>query len=270
MTDQNKIKRAIFFTIKLLPVFLIASYCTALYTLDTLDPALADQVIAQFGSRKAFLAVQVSNPMTLATISAFFGYLLAESTGLKRPLRFERPVLIRTLLVSLAAGLVFSLDYWVFGAFIPAIREAAAGSIPWYTWVSHILYGGIVEEIMLRWFNMSLIAWILWKVFGRKAPAAPAGSAAAPETPVEGPAVPVKLLIAANVIAALLFAAGHLPATAHSALGITPVTLFRCLLVNGGYGLLFGRLYRRYGIQYAMLCHALVHVVADIVMIIAL
>ncbi|MBR0373874.1 MAG: CPBP family intramembrane metalloprotease [Mogibacterium sp.] len=253
MNDTDRFRSALFFTIKLLPVFLIASYCTALYTLDTIDPATIDQVIAQFGSRTAFLAVQVSNPMFLSMVAAFFGYLLAGATGLKRPLRFDRPVLLRTLVVSLVAGVLFSLDYWVFGAFIPAIREAASGSIPWYTWVSHVLYGGIVEEILLRWFAMSLITWILWKLFARR------------ET-----TVPDKLLIAANVVAALLFAAAHLPATAASALGITPVTLLRCLLVNGGYGLLFGRLYRRYGIQYAMLCHALVHVVADIVMTVVL
>ena len=37
--------------------------------------------------------------------------------------------------------------------------------------------------------------------------------------------------------------------------------LFRCFLLNGGFGLIFGRLYRKYGIIYAMMAHALFHVV---------
>ncbi len=41
--------------------------------------------------------------------------------------------------------------------------------------------------------------------------------------------------------------------------------VWSCFLLNGGFGLLFGRLYRRYGIQYAMLSHALLHIVSKTV-----
>ena len=74
------------------------------------------------------------------------------------------------------------------------------------------------------------------------------------------------ILIAANVIAALLFAAGHLPATA-MLMGITPMILFRCFLLNGGFGLLFGWLYRKYGLRYAMIAHGGCHVVSKLIWI---
>ena len=65
--------------------------------------------------------------------------------------------------------------------------------------------------------------------------------------------------------AALLFAAGHLPATVGIFGTLTPPVLVRCFLLNGGFGLVFGRLYRRYGIQYAMLSHAVLHIVSKLI-----
>jgi membrane protease YdiL (CAAX protease family) len=72
--------------------------------------------------------------------------------------------------------------------------------------------------------------------------------------------------IIANTLSALLFAAVHLPATAMS-IGITPIIVFRCLLMNGAFGILFGRMYRKYGIGYAMLTHAGVHIVSKLIWI---
>ena len=115
-------------------------------------------------------------------------------------------------------------------------------------WIASVLYGGIIEELMLRLFMMSLIALIVWKLFFRKQQT-----------------VPGKVLIISNIAAAMLFAAGHLPATSALLGGVTPLVLFRCFLLNGGFGLLFGRLYRKYGIQYAMLSHALLHIVSKLI-----
>jgi membrane protease YdiL (CAAX protease family) len=57
---------------------------------------------------------------------------------------------------------------------------------------------------------------------------------------------------AANIISALLFAAGHLPATIGIFGEVTPLILVRCFLLNGGFGLLFGAFFQRWGIHYAM------------------
>ena len=61
-----------------------------------------------------------------------------------------------------------------------------------------MLYGGVIEEVMLRLFVMSLLSFILWKIFYRAVPKEK---------------IPVRIFAVANVIAALLFAAGHLPDT---------------------------------------------------------
>ena len=104
----------------------------------------------------------------------------------------------------------------------------------------------------MRLFLMSLITFLVWKIFHKKRETVPTG-----------------VLIAANVAAALLFAAGHIPATLQTFGALTPLLVLRCFLLNGAFGLLFGRLYRKYGIQYAMLSHLLLHIVSRTIWLIA-
>ncbi|MGB4004952.1 MAG: CPBP family glutamic-type intramembrane protease, partial [Halanaerobiales bacterium] len=61
------------------------------------------------------------------------------------------------------------------------------------------------------------------------------------------------------------FAAGHLPATVTIFGELTPLILFRCFLLNGAFGLFFGWLYYKYGIQYAMISHAMLHIVSKFI-----
>ena len=51
---------------------------------------------------------------------------------------------------------------------------------------------------------------------------------------------------------------------------LTPLLLFRCFLFNGGLGLGFGYLYRKYGIVYAMIAHGAAHLISDLLMILFL
>jgi hypothetical protein len=179
--------------------------------------------------------------------------VLAQVLGLLRPFGFTKTPLLRCLLLSLAGGLLFSLDPWVFGRWIPAVGPDAVQPATAAGWIGSVLYGGIVEELLLRLFFLSLLAFLLWKMFFKKQETVPTG-----------------VLVAANVAAALLFAASHLPATVLLFGELTAPVLVRCFLFNGGFGLLFGWMYRKYGIQYAMLSHALLHVISKTVWALAL
>ena len=75
------------------------------------------------------------------------------------------------------------------------------------------------------------------------------------------------VLFTANIITALLFAVGHLPVTATTQ-GLYPMIVFRCFLLNGGCGLLFGWLYRKYGLRYSMIAHVGCHIVSKLIWII--
>jgi hypothetical protein len=49
---------------------------------------------------------------------------------------------------------------------------------------------------------------------------------------------------------------------------ITPMILMRCFLLNGAAGMVFGYLYRKFGIHYSMVAHAGAHIVWKIIWII--
>ena len=242
-----RFRRPLMFALGLLPVALVAAYFTALYQLEILDADTLAQLMEQMGSEAAFIAVYMVQIAVYALVMGFVGHILATKLGLMRPARLEWSALKWTLPLAAAAGVLLSLDWWTFGAWIPGLREATDLTLSVPVVIASVLYGGVVEEVMLRLFMLSLLAWLGWKVFFRKAEKAPAG-----------------VIVAANVISALLFAAGHLPATA-MLFEITPLVLLRCFLFNGGLGLFFGWLYRRFGIQYAMIGHALAHIVSKLI-----
>ena len=105
-----------------------------------------------------------------------------------------------------------------------------------------LLYGGITEEILLRWGLMAPVAWLGWRVRGR--PEAGLGSAT---------------MWVAIVVSAVLFGVGHLPALA-SAYGLTPLLVVRTVLLNAIVGLAFGWLFWRDSLETAMVAHATFHV----------
>ena len=147
----------------------------------------------------------------------------------------------------------FSLDHWIFGSFIDGIQSANKASLTVSGVIASILYGGIIEEVLMRLFFMSLIAFVIWKLFARK---------------YSKENIPTAVFLLANVIAALAFAALHLPATVSIFGGLTPIIVFRCFLLNGSFAIIFGELYRRYGILYAMMSHAVFHIVSKLIWIV--
>ncbi len=248
-------KKALCFALCLLPVGVIGGWLTAEMTVSSVDTALLESAAQQLGSPEAVKALTAASGAFYTVFCAFFGYLLAEKIGLMRPFRFEKAVVIRVFLIAALGGAVFSLDAWTFARWIPELKETyeAAGSFEMTVWIASVLYGGITEEVMIRLFLMSGLALIGWKLFFRKEEQ-----------------LPLKVLIAANILSALAFAAGHLPATELMIGELTPLLLIRCFLLNGAAGLLFGRFYRKYGIHYAMLAHMLFHLVSRTIWLIAL
>ena len=247
---KQKLKTALFFALALLPVALIAGYLTGLWQADTLPAAVVEEAAAQLGGVQMLAVVTAAQAAGYALALGFAGCLLAQLTGLWKPIKPEKKPLLRTLVLSLVLGILFSLDVWIFGRWEPMIAESARSAITPVAFASAVLYGGVVEEVMLRLFFMTGIAFVLGKVFCAK-------------TPVQHwkPWV----FTAANLIAALAFAASHLPATQMLFGGITPLLLVRCFLLNGGFGVLFGWLYRKHGILYAMMAHAGLHIVSKVI-----
>ena len=112
-----------------------------------------------------------------------------------------------------------------------------------------VLYGGITEELLMRWGLVSLFARLLQRVRGdgdrETSPAAP-------------------VMWGAIGIAAVLFGVGHLPAVA-ALVTLTPALITRTILLNTAGGAIFGFLYWKESLEAAMLAHGGSHVIMSLV-----
>lgn len=244
---KNYWKTLLFFAM----VGLVGGFFTGLYMLDSYPADVQQEVLSQGLTPTIMALVSAMQAAVYGAVLGAIGILLGKKIGLwKDEKHFEKKPLLITLAIALVGGLLLILpDLLFFGKYSEAIMNsyAAKPTVPYI--IGAILYGGVIEEVMLRLFWMSLIAFILWKLFARRE-----------EKPTTA------ILIASNIIAALLFAAGHLPSTL-MLLGSSPLILIRCFLLNGVFGLLFGYLYRKYGLRYSMLAHAGCHIISKLIWI---
>lgn len=183
------------------------------------------------------------NPLVLLALAALAGAWAAPRAGLTSSLvmgsLIGRPQLPQSAALGVAAGaVVAALD-----AFIVSRESASSGLAPLIDDVRParlllgVLYGGLTEEVLMRWGLMSLLLLGLsrlmpWRVAGRLAVG----------------------------LAALAFALAHLPAVLMTGADATAPVLLRTLGWNGALGLLFGALFLRRGLEAAMLAHAGFHV----------
>ena len=230
---------------------LVGGFCTGLYVLDSYPPEIQQEALAQGLTPTIMALVTAIQAAGYGIVLGIIGILLGKKIGLwKDETHFAKKPLLVTLAIALIGGLALILpDLLFFGKYNEAIMNSYAAKPTVVYIVGAILYGGVIEEVMLRLFFMTVIAFVLWKLFARKE-----------EKPT------LTILVASNIIAALLFAAGHLPAT-FMMIGSSPLILLRCFLLNGGFGLLFGYLYRKHGLRYSMLAHAGCHIVSKLIWI---
>ena len=199
----------------------------------------------------AISAISFAQGGVFLGLTVWAGCALAPKVGLHAPvfeaLAGSTPVVaaLRPLLVpGLLGGLVG-------GAFLIAITYAAPPELATAAQKIvlplsvRILYGGITEELLLRWGVMSLMLWLLWRFVQRS------------------PGQPTALLVWLAIVgSAALFGVGHLPA-AHAIVGTLsfPVVVF-VVGGNAAFGTLAGWLFWRFGLESAMLAHGVAHVVA--------
>ena len=244
---KNYWKTLLFFAI----AGLVGGFCTGLYVLDSYPPEMQEEALLQGLTPTIMALVTAIQAAGYGIVLGVIGILLGKKTGLWKDVTyFEKKPLLITLAIALIGGLALILpDLLFFGKYNEAIMNSYAAKPTVVYIIGAILYGGVIEEIMLRLFWMSLIAFILWKLFARNE-----------EKPTTA------ILIVANVIAALLFGIGHLSANL-TLFGNSPMIIARCILMNGAFGLLFGYLYRKHGLRYSMLAHAGCHIVSKLIWI---
>lgn len=207
---------------------------------------LQSEVIEQVGKPMYVIVfASIIQTAVLLAVAIFFGLkfskfinlpvLSERGPGVSLKEKFRNLVLFSVPL-GVVTGLVIMLGDWLFGKYTPELSTANSQVEIWKTLLAS-LYGGIVEEILMRLFIVSLFAWLLGKIF--KATEVVKSSA---------------IMWTAIVIAAVLFGLGHLPITS-SITQITPLVVTRAIVLNGIGGLVFGWLYWKRGLEYSIVSH---------------
>jgi hypothetical protein len=192
----------------------------------------------------------------IVSIAVLVGVGLASRVGLHAPaaeafarrddvLAALKPQILPGILPGLAGGIAILAAWVIAKPFLTpefiARAETFNSILPP---VTRFLYGGLTEEILLRWGFMTFLVWLAWRVLQKGA----------------GPPKPGFIVFAISA-SALAFGIGHLPIASMLAGGLTlPLTIY-VITANSIFGIIAGFLYWRRGLEAAMIAHVFAHVV---------
>lgn len=219
------------------------------FTMEIPLPPEAKAVLKDFSPTQLKLLL-LANPTIMLIIMILIGTILSSKVNLGAPIieslvGIKNDTLnIRSILSSgisggVIAGILLSLISLLFIPRLPSefieLGESLQPSL-----AARFLYGGITEEILMRYGLMTLIVWIASKIFhGTK---------------------PVVYWLGI-LIAAIIFALGHFPIAYQAVESPSNGLLTYILIGNTVGGVIFGWLYWKKGLESAFLAHIFAHVV---------
>ena len=248
------------FRTRLLLILFLSGFAGVLSFLLVDLPALVALVPVPAGSEPpismpALKFLALIQPTVLLLVAVIIGIALAPKVGLSAPfaeclaaggqcwpaLRTQlKPGLIGALVGALAIVLT-SLAFRPF--FMTETIERTRVIATLVPLPTRLLYGGVTEELLLRWGFMTLVVWAAWRVLGKRI------------------IKPTKTyFVAAILISSLVFGAGHLPI----ALTLIPESnnalIPFVIIANSSFGIVAGYLYWKYGLEAAVIAHMICHV----------
>jgi hypothetical protein len=244
---------------------IIGAICVLPY-LNALFPQALQEAAKQRGlPASALIAISIAQSALLLGVMSFSGLWAARKLGLGAPvldawlggdaLPFDlRRSALLAIAIGLASGLLFiALDLLVFLPLDPKGLGHLAQTKQPPAWMGFLasFSGGICEEIQLRLFFMTFLALGMRYVSDflfrtRNSQLTPA------------------VFWSANIIAAVIFGLGHLPATSEL-VPLTPLLIVRAVVLNGMLGVVAGFLFWRRGIEMAIVCHFFADIVLHVI-----
>lgn len=204
----------------------------------------------------AIKILSLIQPAVLVGVAVLIGVALAPKIGLSAPaaealaageqvLPALRPQLIPGVLGGVIGALAILVTHAVFKPLLTTEtveRISRFGSllpIP-----TRLLYGGLTEEVLIRWGLMTLLVWIVWRLFQKRL-----------DKPTS------VCFVVAILVSSILFGLGHIPIASVVLPQITLVVVLFVIIANSAFGVVAGYLYWKYGLESAMIAHVLCHVV---------
>ncbi len=230
-TPSNLKPNSFLFTLGLLGVLSTLPIVPRLLSLQSSPPPMAVEMIQ---------IISVAQSSLLLMLMVWLGSVYSKKVGLSAPLVFAlfgsesisekiSSKVAPALIGGFLGGIVTSLFLATLSSHLPAefLSNAEGLVLPWYT---RILYGGITEELLVRWGLMSFFVWGTYRL-----------------TQKTGSGIRDYNYIIAIAASALIFGLGHLPIGFALSSEITLYLLAYIILGNASFGLIAGYLYWKYG-----------------------
>ncbi len=199
-------------------------------------------------------AATLAQTGVLLAVAVLVGVFLAPQVGLSAPaaeaavshrsvIDALRPQLLPGIAGGLVGGVAISAFSLILLPHLPA-EFVAAGRKLSPPLVTRMLYGGISEEVLMRWGLMTLLVWLPYRVIQKREGEVRAG-----------------YFVAAIAISAIVFGLGHLPVARVLSPTVTVPLAAYVIIANALFGVVAGYLYWRRGLESAVIAHMLAHVV---------
>jgi hypothetical protein len=193
--------------------------------------------------------IMLANPTIMLIIAVLVGTILYDKVNLTVPtisalLKMDSPqtTFVQQLkygvVLGLLAGILITLVAWAFNAIIPQEFEALESEVQ-ITLFVRFAYGGITEELLLRFGFMTLVVWIISKITKK----------------LNDPIYWIGI-----AVSTVLFAIGHFPVAYAAVTNPSLILLTYILIGNSIGGLVYGWLYWKKGLEAAIVAHIFTHV----------
>ncbi|HUH51974.1 MAG TPA: CPBP family intramembrane glutamic endopeptidase [Flavobacterium sp.] len=222
----------------------------SLLTMNIPLPPEAEAILKEMFTPQQIKMLTLINPTIMLIVAVNIGTILYRKVNLKVPL-IEKIVGITNdnlnilnilkygILAGVLSGVLLILVGIVFNPILPSeFLELGESVKP--TLAARFLYGGLTEEILMRFGLMTLIVWIASKIFKGTKPIA---------------------YWTGIIIASILFALGHFPIAYQAVENPSTGLLMYILIGNTLGGLIFGWVYWKKGLESAFLAHIFAHII---------
>ena len=224
-----------------------------IFSILTMEIPLPPEVVAilneQFSQEQIKLLMLI-NPTIMLIVAVIGGVLLHDKVklgvpliekllGIKNNLSNPTEILVYGVAAGLLSGILLSLIGFVFTPVLP-LEFMELGETLKPTLAARFLYGGLTEEILMRFGLMTFIVWLCSKIFG-------------PTKPI--------IYWVGIFLAAIIFAFGHFP-IAYQAVGNPSSSLLTYILIgNAVGGIIFGWVYWKKGLESAFIAHIFTNII---------
>jgi hypothetical protein len=240
---KNKIKLGIF-------IFLIGlAGVLSTLAMEIPLPKEIQKAISKIFTPWEFKLLSLINPTIMLFFAAITGTLLYDKVHFQIPL-IERLILkakntqVTGLLKfgvigGLISGILITLTTLVFNPVLPAeFIELGNNFKP--PLITRFLYGGLTEEILIRFGVMTFVVWLLVQISGKLNPL---------------------IYWIGILISAIVFGVGHLPIVFTMVKTPTVALVIYIIFGNAVGGIVFGWLYWKKGLETAMIAHVFAHII---------